>query len=419
MSKNLYTVAIIGVGSRGGNAYGRKINALPEQFNIVALCDIKKERLDMFGPEFGVAEADRFLTEEEFFEKRRADLLLVTTQDADHVRHCTKAFELGYDVLLEKPITDKIEECYALLEAQKKYGCKALVCHVLRYAPAYLKAAEFIDEGKIGRLVAIEATEPVGYSHQAHSYVRGSWRNTDESTPMILAKCCHDLDLIQFYAKSKCKSVTSVGELTFFNSENAPEGSAKRCTECKLVDECPYSAKRIYIERWHELGCPKDTWPTNVVAPAPVNEEKIMEAIKNGPYGRCVFHCDNNAVDHQLTQMTFENGVKATLTMTAFATGYGRRYTFFGTYGVIDLTDESVTLREFGKEPLVISIASLLEGGHAHGGGDEGLISSLYSMLEGKAKSGTSLEASVESHLMGIAAEESRLNGGKLVYIHK
>lgn len=418
MSKNLYTVAIIGVGSRGGNAYGRKINALPEQFNIVALCDIKQERLDMFGPEFGVDEADRFLTEEKFFEKRRADILLVTTQDADHVRHCTRAFELGYDVLLEKPITDSADECRALLEAQKKYGCKALVCHVLRYAPAYLKVAEYIDEGRIGRLVAIEATEPVGYSHQAHSYVRGNWRNTDESTPMILAKCCHDLDLMQFYAKSKCKSVTSVGDLTFFNSENAPEGAAKRCTECKLIDECPYSAKRVYLERWTELGCPVDNWPTNVIAPAPVTEEKIMKAIENGPYGRCVFHCDNNAVDHQLTQMTFENGVKATLTMTAFATGYGRRYTFFGTYGVIDLTDESIVLREFGKDPVVISVKALIEDGHAHGGGDHGLISSLYDMLEGKAKAGTSLEASVESHLMGIAAEESRLSGGKLVYVH-
>ncbi|MBQ4269758.1 MAG: Gfo/Idh/MocA family oxidoreductase, partial [Clostridia bacterium] len=307
----IFSVAILGVGARGGSVYGRLIKQFPDKFKIVALCDIRTERLEAFGEEFGVPTADRFTDEKVFFEKKRADLLVIATQDEDHVRNCLQAFETGYDILMEKPITDKKEECEAVLAAQKKYGCKAIVCHVLRYAPAFLKAAELIENGEIGRLVAIDALERVTYWHQAHSYVRGNWRTTKSSAPMILAKCCHDLDLIQYYANSKCKSVSSVGELTYFNAANAPEDSADRCLDCPRVETCPYSAKRLYLDRWKKAYCPEDYWPYNVLVQAPVTEEKLTEALKNGPYGRCVFRCDNDVVDHQLTLMAFENGVKA------------------------------------------------------------------------------------------------------------
>ncbi|MBQ8879513.1 MAG: Gfo/Idh/MocA family oxidoreductase [Clostridia bacterium] len=418
MNSRIYTVAILGVGSRGGNGYGRIINTMSEQFKIVSLCDIRRERLDMFAPEFNVPAENCFDTDEEFLRERRADLLIIATQDKDHVRHCLRAFELGYDVLMEKPITADKDECLMLLEAQKKYGNRALVCHVLRYSKPYMKVMELIDEGKIGRLVAIDALEPVKYWHQAHSYVRGNWRRTGESTPMILAKCCHDLDLLQYYAKSRCESVSSVGDLTFFNQDNAPEGCATRCTECKYADTCEYSAKDIYVNGWHRKNTPEDDWPFNIIASAPITEEKLWEAIKNGPYGRCVFHCDNDAVDHQMVQMTFKNGVKASLLMTAFNDKMGRCYRFYGTHGMIILANECVTLREFGKDDVEFSSKELLESGHAHGGGDFGLISSLYAMLTGAAPESTSLEASVESHLMGIAAEESRLHGGALIKIH-
>ncbi len=423
-----FTVAILGVGARGGNVYGRLIKGFPEKFKIVSLCDTRKERLDAFGAEFCVSENARFLNEEEFFQEKRADLLVVATQDADHTRHCLKGFELGYDILTEKPLTDKEDECYALLEAQKKYGGKALVCHVLRYAPAFLKAAELIDEGKIGRLVAIDALERVTYWHQAHSYVRGNWRTTKHSAPMILAKCCHDLDLIQYYAKSKCKSVSSVGGLTYFTSENAPEGAAKRCLNCKYVESCPYSAKRLYLDRWNKVYRPEDYWPYNVLVQAPVTEEKLVKALEEGPYGRCVFYCDNDVVDHQLTQMSFENGVKASLTMTAFTTddgselyGLGRRMNFHGTLGeiVLDELSDSVTLMPYGEKEQVFKINALGDNGYGHGGGDFHLIRELYDALSGAQKSSTSLEASIESHLMGICAEKSRLKEGELIYLRK
>ncbi len=424
----IYKVAIIGVGARGGAVYGRLIKSFPDKFEIVALCDIRKERLQFFGEEFGVPENARFTDEKEFFKEKRADLLVIGTQDADHVRNCLQSFETGYDVLMEKPITDKKEECEQILAAQKKYGRKAIVCHVLRYAPAFLKAAELIENGSIGRLVAIDALERVTYWHQAHSYVRGNWRTTKTAAPMILAKCCHDLDLIQYYAKSKCESVSSVGGLTYFTAENAPDGAAKRCLDCKYVESCPYSAKRLYLDRWKSVYCPEDYWPYNVLVHPPVTEEKLTDALKNGPYGRCVFACDNDVVDHQLTLMSFENGVKATLTMTAFTTdnqsnlyGLGRRINFHGTLGeiVLDELSDEVTLMRFGEAKQTFKINALGDMGYGHGGGDFHLIRETYDMLTGAAENTTSLEASVESHLIGIAAEESRLLGGKQILLHK
>lgn len=421
MENKIFTVAIIGVGARGANAYGWQINDASDKFNIVALCDLRQERLDIFGKKFNVPEENRFLDEKEFFKEKRADVLLIATPDCDHVRHCLKAFELGYDIMMEKPITDKREECEAVLAAQKKYGGKALICHVLRYAPAFVKVAEMIDEGKIGKLVAINALERVQYAHQSHSYVRGNWRNTNDSAPMILAKCCHDLDLLQYYAKSKCKSISSVGDLCFFVPENAPEGATDWCVDCPHADSCPYSAKAHYITRWKNVGSPENLWPYNVVVTEPVTENKLLDAISTGPYGRCVFRCDNNVVDHQLTDMTFENGVKASLTMTAFTRNSGRRIHFFGTMGelVLDEESDSISYLPFGKEMETTPINVLSEQGYGHGGGDVFIIHNLYDILCGKGTQTTSLEASIESHLMGICAEESRKMGGALVKVHE
>lgn len=420
MESKKYTVAVLGVGGRGGDVYATLMHNAKDRFDIVALCDIRPERLSRFGDMFGVAENERFLDENDFFTKKRADLLVIATQDADHVRQAIKAFELGYDILLEKPITFLREECDVILEAQKKYGRKALVCHVLRYAPAYLRVAKMIEDGAIGRLVAIDAIERVEYAHQAHSFVRGNWRSTPETAPMILAKCCHDLDLLQYFAGSRCKTVSSVGDLTYFTPENAPDGATPRCTECPHKNDCPYSAYRLYIERWENCGSPNDRWPFNVIAEAPLSKEKLIAAIENGDYGRCVFACDNNVVDHQITLLNFENGVKASLTMTAFTATGGRRYNFLGTLGelLLDEPNGEIVYRPFGGEVQTVNIKTLSGKGYGHGGGDEGLIDALFDMLEGKATQTTSLDASIESHLMGLAAEESRLAGGKTVIIH-
>ena len=417
MTNKIFTVAILGVGSRGGNAYGRVFNRMKDKFRIVALCDPREARLESFGEEFGVPKDMRFTDEGEFMKEKRADALLIATYDCDHKRQCIRAFELGYKVLLEKSIATSLEECKELMAAQRELSGEAAVCHVLRYSPIYQKAEELLRGGTVGRLVTIEAYEPVGYWHQAHSFVRGNARSTVGASPMILAKCCHDLDLICNFAGAECVSASSMGGLTFFTEENAPENTAERCTDCRLLDECPYSAKRLYIERWKQNGSPSDEWPTNMVTAAPVTEEKLIEAISDGQYGRCVFRCDNDAVDHQTVLMKFKNGVNATLTMTAFTAERGRCYKFHGTYGQITVTDKEIKIDRYGEEPETVGIDSLVDKRLSHGGGDVGLINSFYAMLCGEGTQ-TDLDSSYEGYLIGFAAEKSRLSGGKLVSVH-
>ena len=425
MSNRIFTVAILGCGARGAETYGSLCAENGDKFKIVSLCDIDRVKLDKYAERFGIDRQNCFLEEDSFFKERRSDLLIIATLDADHVRQCIKGIELGYDILLEKPITDNLEECKKLLEVKNKSKSKVLICHVLRYAKAFMKTAELLNSGIIGKLVTMQAIEQVAYWHQAHSYVRGNWRNREQSTPMILAKCCHDLDLLQYYAKSRCKTVSSMGNLFFFKSENAPQDAARRCLQCKYAESCPYSAKKIYIDGWKTGGNNENIWPQNVLTTkTPLTEENIYEALENGPYGRCVFYCDNDVVDHQIVEMTFENGIDATLTMTAFTASGGRIIKFFGTLGEIVLNEEedTITIKQFGKLPTeyeVIRISAIAEQGYSHGGGDKGLIIRLYEILCGNTSEETSLEASIESHLMGIYAEESRLQGGKLKYLHE
>ena len=417
-----FTVAIIGCGSRGAEAYGRLMFEQKDKFEIVSICDTDQKKLDKYGEVFLVPQENRFLSEEAFFEKRRADALVLATMDNDHVRQGIRALELGYDILLEKPITGSEEECEKLLAAYRKCGRKVMVCHVLRYAPAYVKVKELLDKKVCGELVMIDSIEQVCYWHQAHSFVRGNWRNSVETSPMILQKCCHDLDLLQYYASSRCDSLSSIGDLKHFRAACKPEGAADRCTDCKYVKDCVYSAESIYVGNWKSVGSPDNCWPYNAITTAyPLTEQAIREAIEKGPYGRCVYACDNDVVDHQIVAMTFENGVKANLRMTAFTAGGGRVMHFYCTHGQIDLEDATNTLfvRRFNEPEEKIDVNALLaEGGHNHGGGDGGIIKNFYAILNGEENAPTRLESSVESHLMAFKAEESRKSGGKLVKVH-
>lgn len=415
------SVAIIGAGSRGIDAYATLMKQ-NGKFQIVSVCDYRDVRLDLAKKEFNIPNRLLFKDEKDFFKKKLADLCVVATQDQDHVRHAIKALSLGYDVLLEKPITPSKKECLRLLDAQKKYKKKVIVCHVLRYAPAYLEVAKLIDKGTIGKLIDIDALEQVVFWHQAHSFVRGNWHSSKETSPMILAKCCHDMDLLQYYAKSRCKCVSSMGDLTFFNKKNQPKGASNHCKTCKYIDSCAYSAKNIYIKMWKERGCPENAWPFNVTCTTyPLTEKNIKKAYENNEYGQCVFTCKNDVVDHQQTIMTFENGITANLCMTAFTGKSGRIYKFHGTYGEIDLDEETrlVTIKRYGEKEIIEPFDKLVKKDNfGHGGGDKKLVEALYDIITGKNNAATTLSSSVESHLMCYAAEESRLQNGKLIYLH-
>ena len=421
MEEKRYSVAILGGGSRGLDTYANFMNKTGH-FDIVAVCDVRPVRLEFAQEKYNVTKENCFLDENEFFKEKRADVLVIATQDQDHVQQAIKGLKLGYDILLEKPITPKKEECLALLNAQKKYNHKVVVCHVLRYAPVYLHVAKLINDGAIGKLIDIHAIEQVSFWHIAHSFVRGNWRNSNTTSPMILAKCCHDMDLLQFYANSKCKTVSSIGSLSFFKKENQPKDASNRCQTCKYIDTCPYSAKYVYVQRWKNAKCPETMWPQNVVCTEhPLTEERIIKAYESNDYGRCVFDCDNNVVDHQETNILFENGVTANLCMTGFTGSNGRIYKFHGTYGEIDLDEErrELVIKRFAQKDEVITFSQLPDVTGGHGGGDMGLVNAFYQALLSQENLCTTLESSIESHLMAFAAEESRLHDGEKVVLHK
>ncbi len=420
--KKVYTSAIIGCGSRGW-LFGMRMTELPEKYKLVSVCDVDKTVRANAKKEWNISDENLFADENEFFKEKRADVLVIATQDRDHVRMCVKAMELGYDILMEKPISPFEDEINALLEAHKKYNRKVVVCHVLRYAPAYIKMKEVLDSGAIGELVHIENTEQVKYWHQAHSFVRGNWRNEDLSSPMIMQKCCHDFDMLQYLVGDKCDTIYSVGRTAYFKKECKPEGAADRCKDCKYINTCPYSAEHAYIERWKKESCPEWEWPYNVVClEMPNTEENIRKAYENNQYGRCVFACDNNVVDNQQVIMTFNNGVTASHTMSAFTNNMGRRMVLHGTLGEISLSEDgdTLTIQKFAKEPEIIKVSSLRKetDGMGHGGGDTRLVKTLYDIIEGKAEASTTLEKSVESHLMAFAAEKSR-HSNKVVKVHE
>ncbi len=436
MSK-IFTVSILGCGSRGHYTYGKCMADFKDKFRLVSVCDIDPEKIALAQKDWGIPDEQCFLDADEFLKEKRSDALVIATQDRDHVQMCIKALQLGYDILLEKPISPVEDELYELLEAYNKYNKKVIVCHVLRYAPAFLKLKELLDSGEIGKLVCIDWIEQVTYWHQAHSFVRGNWRNDEETSPMIMQKCCHDLDLLQYYANSKCKTVYSVGDTSFFNPENKPDGAASRCQDCKYIHDCAYSAERLYVDKWKkdfdwafdkpdvDDNARKQGWPFNVVdLSRPITEESIRKAYENSQYGRCVFACDNNVVDNQTVVMQFENGIKATLTMTAFTALPGRKVTFHGTLGELEMDEENGYIRvsRYGHGTRFLKIKEILkeimEDTFGHGGGDYMLVKDFYNVLLGETTSTTTLDRSIESHLMALAAEKSRKNG-QVCFVHK
>ena len=418
-----FTLSVLGCGSRGCDTYGSIAFCQKDKFEIVSLCDVKRSKLDKYGDIYSVPENLRFTDEDEFFKEKRSDALIISTLDQDHVRQCLKAIKLGYVILLEKPISDNENELKELLSAQKKYGAKIMVCHVLRYAPAFLEVKKLLDENIIGNLVMIDSLEQIAYWHFAHSYVRGNWRRKEDTAPLILAKCCHDLDLLQYYAASQAISVNSIGDLSYFKSEKAPEGSSDRCVTCGLKNDCPYSAEDFYVENYKKIGSPENQWPYNVVCPdVPDNADKLLRAITDGNYGRCVFRCDNDVCDNQIVTIRFKNGVNAVLKTTAFTRDGGRIMVFYGTKGEIefDETRGVIIVKEFGKDHKTIYMRDLTSNDEfGHGGGDAGVMKAFYELLCGKDNPETSLEKSIESHLIGICAEKSRLNNGESVKIER
>lgn len=419
--KQPITFAICGCGNRGLDNYPTFAKLHPDRMKVVAGADCRPERLRLLRERFGVAEEMCFASDDELLaQPRLADVMIISTQDQQHVHDALKALDKGYHILLEKPISADLGECLALQAKAHETGRAVVVCHVLRYTKFYSKLKEILSAGLIGKVETIDAVEHVGYWHHAHSYVRGNWRRSDETSPMIMAKSCHDMDILRWLADAPCVRVQSFGSLDYFKAERAPEGAAKRCLDgCACKESCPYDAEKIYITNektgFRHIG---QKWPCTVLCSEPT-EENLYEAIKTGPYGRCVFHCDNNVVDHQTVNMTFANDITATFTMTAFTESNHRTIKVTGTLGDIegDMEQNRFYLHRFGRPEEVIDLAAHDDSEHSgHGGGDMGLMTYFCELISsGKTEGLTGIDASVESHVMALAAEASRLDGGRTI----
>lgn len=413
-----YSVAIVGLGGRGLDTYAKYAKLHPERMKIVAVADILPEKVEAARKMYDVPKAGCFASADELLAAGKlADVIIIATQDREHKEYTLRALDLGYDILLEKPVSVFASDCIEIRDAAQKAGRLVTVCHVLRYTPFFRKIKEEIRSGVIGKPMTVSALENVGYWHQAHSFVRGNWRNDQIESPMILQKCCHDFDILAWLLDKRCLSVSSVGALSYFTPENAPEGSAARCTDCKVKD-CPYDAAKIYFDS--EIGYNRGNreWPCNILVADPT-EKTLAEAVRTGPYGRCVFACDNNVVDHQIVNMQFEDGVTASLTMTGFTAYNTRQLKVMGTRGeiVADQGKNLVTVTPFGKESTVYDIAALAEDLSGHGGGDNRMLTEMFEALDCGGDVSSSIAGSIASHLAALAAEQSRLHGGAAIDI--
>ncbi len=416
------TVSIIGLGIRGGEVYGKYIRKAYAQYPIRALCDIQPKKMEKYATEFGVSRENCFSCEEQFFERKRSDILIVATPDKTHIRIALKALSLGYHVLLETPASDNLQDLRELSMAAKKAGKVILLANVLRYSTAIRKMREVIKSGVIGELVSVDYTENVGFWHAAHSYVRGSWSKSADVPPMIMTKCCHDFDILLYLIDGKCVRISSMGSRLYFKKQKQPAGAAERCVACPYMESCPYSAKRIYVDMWRTLD-EEAPWPMSAITDVrPVTEAALRKAIEEGPYGRCVFTCDNDVVDNQVTAMQFESGATATLKMEVFSKDGGREIKVHGSLGELSFCERDSVVRQrlfFGQD---VEWRISEPVGYDNDGGsnrDERLIDAFFKEIE-RGTDGVGAQGEFEeNHYMALAAEESRLNDGKAIDLLK
>lgn len=400
-------LAIVGFGGRG-HIYGEFARRYPEKFQLAAVAetdaDRRKDAEDNFGAKVYADYREMLSSGEKF------DLVAIATQDRQHKEHALYALERGYDLLLEKPVAVTEGDCLDIYRSAERNGRKVYVCHVLRYTPFYSAIRRLIDEGVPGEIVNIHASENVGYYHQAHSYVRGPWRNSVESSPMILAKCCHDMDILRYLIGEKCVSVNSYGSLSYFRKENAPEGSTQFCSDCPRSEECIYNAQKLYT---------RYIWPAGYFTKGELTEQNILRDLKYSPYDRCVYRCDNDVVDHQSTVLLFEKGKTAVHTMTAFSGEIYRDIKIYGTKAEIVgvMEDNFLEVRPLGGKAYRVDVNSEASvGGHC--GGDYYMMLQIWNAMNGRPCEGiTYLDVSLESHLMAFCAEKSRLSGGSTQFV--
>jgi predicted dehydrogenase len=402
---------LIGAGNRGHFVFGRYALDHPECLRIVAVAEPDTERRARAArahdlrPERVHAGWRELLAREPL-----APVAIIATGDTEHAAPALAALERGYHLLLEKPIAPTPGECVRVVEAAERAGRMLQIGHVLRYAPFYQKIHEVLEAGTLGELSHLALAEHVATWHMTHSYVRGKFRSRAVAAPLILAKACHDLDLLAWFAGCPALRLASLGSLGHYRAERAPEGAPARCTDgCPVQDDCPHDAVRFYLGPDDALA---RIWPFADVSLDPSREAR-RRALETGRYGRCVYRCDNDVVDHQVVALELEGGATASFTVHGLASEERRTVRLTGTRGelrgVLQTGEIEITRHgRLGSERLTVPGSPF-----GHYGGDEGLLDHFTAAvargrLQGLRASG---RVSLESHLIGFAAEQARLSG--------
>jgi predicted dehydrogenase len=448
------TALLIGAGDRGMNTYGPYALNHPQELQFIAVAEPNETRRERFAQAHRIPKDRCFVSwESAIAQGKIADVVINCTQDKMDYASGRAALQTGYDMLLEKPICHTLKESIELVITAEQEGRRLLICHVLRHTDFFSRIHQIVQSGKLGEIITISHRENVSSWHMAHSYVRGSWRKTSVASPLILAKSCHDLDLLYWLIGKPIKRLNSFGSLTHFHSENAPDGAPKFCLAgCPIEDTCPFYAPSVYIDLYPiKFGLSQSSsrffrsvgilslrnprllnllsklipllkslteysgWPLSVVSDFPQDRDVVLQALREGPYGRCVYHCDNDVVDHQVVSMEFENGITGSFTMHGHSHEESRTTRIDGT--------QVTLLAKFGFNASFIEVhdhrsmqveridfPNNVES-DGHGGGDFGIMRDFIRTMQGREEPMTPARESLESHIMAFAAEESRESG--------
>jgi predicted dehydrogenase len=401
-------VVLIGAGNRGTFTFGRAALDDPTVVQFTAVAEPDEARRARFATQHNIPLERCFASWEDLISAGRlASAAVCCTLDGMHVAPTVAALEAGYHVLLEKPMAATPDDCIRIVQAGERTGKLLMICHVLRFAPFFAALHDIVASGRLGDIVTVEHRENVAYWHMAHSYVRGNWRQASQATPMLLAKCCHDLDLLVWMmADNPVVRLASFGSLLHFRSENAPPGAPERCTDgCPASEDCPYFAPRLYLTE--DVG-----WPTETIS-VDLSREARLHALQTGPDGRCVYRADNDVVDHQVVTMEHATGATSNLIMHGHSDVEERTMRFDGTRATARARfsyfgESSITVHDHRSgETEMLSVPPI--SGSGHGGGDSALLQAFAGAVRAAATSiPTSARVSLESHLLAFAAERSR-----------
>jgi predicted dehydrogenase len=398
------SLLIAGAGSRG-STFADWVRRHPEEARVVAVAEPRDAYRERLADAHDIPEDRRFADwREAAAAGRLADAVVIATLDREHTEPALAFAAQGYAMLIEKPLAPTAEECEAIIGAVQETGVVAAVAHVLRYTPYTRRLKRLLDDGAVGDIVSIDHLEPVGFFHQAHSYVRGNWRRQDETGPMVLAKCCHDIDWLSYLVGQPCTAVSSFGNLRHLRPEERPDGAGERCLDCPIEPGCAYSARKLYLGM-AERG--ETGWPVEVVA-WPPTPENVERALREGQYGRCVWACDNDVVDHQVVNLEYDGGLTASFTMTAFTRMRPRETRIFGTRGELYGDGASISVYDFLTRETTRHEIGEVAGGHD--GGDDGVMADFVAAVAAGDRTllPTTPAETLESHRIAFAVEAAR-----------